>query len=71
LDNVWVAGRCMGVDREMQASVRVMPCCFITGQAAGMAAAMTAAEGGTSRTVCVRDLQAKLKAAGGYLPNCK
>ena len=39
-DNMLVAGRCMGTDRKMQASIRVMPGCFITGQAAGTAAAM-------------------------------
>ena len=42
LENVLVAGRCIGTDRQMQASVRVMPCCFITGSAAGIAAALTA-----------------------------
>lgn len=39
LDNVLVAGRCIGAAREMQASVRVMPCCFLTGEAAGREAA--------------------------------
>ncbi len=39
LDNVLVAGRCIGATREMQASVRVMPCCFLTGEAAGREAA--------------------------------
>lgn len=37
LDNVLVAGRCVGSDRQMQGSIRVMPGCFITGQAAGVA----------------------------------
>lgn len=39
LDNVLVAGRCTSTDRAMQASVRVMPGCYITGQAAGLASA--------------------------------
>jgi hypothetical protein len=74
LDNVWVAGRCIGVDREMQVSIRVMPCCCITRQAAGVAAAM-AVEGGvssrgvSSRGIDVADLQRRLKDAGGFLPN--
>ena len=38
--NVLVAGRCISTDRQMQASVRVMPGCLITGQAAGMAASL-------------------------------
>ncbi len=40
LSNVLVAGRSICTDRSMQASIRVMPCCMITGQAIGMAAAM-------------------------------
>ena len=40
LNNVLVAGRCIGADRAMQASARVIPCCYITGQAAGIAAAV-------------------------------
>ena len=38
IDNLLVAGRCIGADRPMQASARVIPCCYITGQAAGSAA---------------------------------
>jgi acyl CoA:acetate/3-ketoacid CoA transferase alpha subunit len=53
----------------MQASVRVMPCCYITGQAAGVAAAMAAAGDGRVRAVNVAELQRRLRAAGAYLPN--
>ena len=69
LDNVWVAGRCIGVDREMQASIRVMPCCYITGQAVGIAAAMAVAKGVASREVNVKALQRRLKKIGAFLPN--
>lgn len=69
LDNVWVAGRCIGVDREMQASIRVMPCCYITGQAVGIAAAMAVAKGVASREVNVQALQRRLKKIGAFLPN--
>ena len=48
--NVLVAGRCIGTDRQMQASVRVMPGCFITGQAAGTAAAPSATARASSTT---------------------
>ncbi len=41
-DNLLTAGRCVGTDRRMQSSLRVMPGCFITGQGAGAAAALTA-----------------------------
>lgn len=40
IDNLLVAGRCIGADRPMQASARVIPCCYITGQASGCAAAV-------------------------------
>jgi len=70
LDNVLVAGRCISSDRYIQGSVRVMPGCFITGQAAGVAAAM--ASGGTDgevRAISVTELQRRLLAIGGFLPN--
>lgn len=57
-DNALVAGRCMGTDRQMQASIRVMPGCFITGEAAGAAAALS---DGDVRSVDVKKLQAVLK----------
>ncbi len=44
-DNLLTAGRCVGTDRHMQASIRVMPGCFITGQAAGAAAALSSKSG--------------------------
>jgi hypothetical protein len=71
LDNALVAGRCVSTDRYMQASIRVMPGCFITGQAAGVAAAMVAQAGTDTRSIEIRDLQMRLKAMGGYLPNCR
>ena len=66
--NMLVAGRCMGTDRQMQASIRVMPGCFITGQAAGAAAAR-AVDSGETRRVKAEALQEKLVSLGAYLPN--
>lgn len=67
--NLLVAGRCISVDRAVQSSLRVMPGCFITGQAAGMAAAL-AVEGTLSpRAIDVPRLQRRLSAMGAYLPN--
>jgi len=66
LSNVLVAGRCIGSDRRMQASVRVMPGCFITGQAAGTAAAL-ACDSGNTRLVDTKELQRRLREAGAYL----
>jgi len=68
--NVLVAGRCIGTDRQMQASVRVMPGCFITGQAAGAAAAL-ACDTQDVRQVDTAELQDTLKKLGAYLPNAK
>lgn len=71
LDNALVAGRCLSADRPMQSSVRVMPGCFITGQAAGLAAALMVEQGVDSRAVAVDELQHRLKQRGAFLPNCQ
>ena len=68
LSNVLVAGRCISCDRSIQASIRVMPCCFETGQAAGLAGALAAACGVGPRDVDVRQVQEALRNMGAYLP---
>ena len=69
LANLLVAGRCISSDRYMQGSVRVMPGCYITGQAAGMAAALMAEGNLNSRQIDVGELQRRLIDLGAYLPN--
>lgn len=69
LDNVLAAGRCVSSDTYVHGSIRVMPGCFITGQAAGIAAAMSAGKNISTHAVDVKDLQQRLKAFGAYLPN--
>ena len=69
LKNTLVAGRCVSTDRNVQASIRVMPGCFITGQAAGVAAALSVRDNIETRKVNVRELQSILKDMGAYLPN--
>jgi hypothetical protein len=71
LKNVLTAGRCVSTDRSMQASIRVMPACYITGQAAGTAAAITVSNGGYTSDIDVHKLQKKLKNIGAFLPNFK
>ena len=71
LSNVLVGGRCMSTDKKMQSSIRVMPGCYITGQACGMAASMAAKAGTGVRDIYVGTLQDKLVAVGGWLPNRK
>ena len=67
LDNLFVAGRHIGADRPMQASVRVIPGAFITGQAAGIAAALCAKDGCDTHRLDVKKLQKALKDVGAYL----
>lgn len=69
LSNVLVTGRCVSCDRAILGSIRVMPGCYITGQAAGIAAAIAAERKTHIRGFAVRELQARLKRAGAYLPN--
>jgi hypothetical protein len=46
-----------------------MPGCFITGQAAGVAAAIAAEKDTCTRGFEVRELQLRLKKTGAFLPN--
>ena len=41
IKNLLVAGRCTSVDERLWDVMRVIPCCAVTGEAAGLAAAMT------------------------------
>lgn len=61
--NLIVAGRCTSVDEGMWDIMRVIPCCAITGQAAGTAAAMTDDFGALDVSL----LQEKLEADGVFL----
>ena len=61
--NLIVAGRCTSVTQEMWDIMRVIPCCAITGQAAGTAAAMT----DNFTTLDVAALQEKLQKDGVIL----
>jgi hypothetical protein len=71
LDNVLVAGRCISTDRKLQGSVRVMPGCYITGQAAGMAACEALDKATDIRGIDVHVLQKRLLDMGAFLPNYK
>ncbi len=71
LDNVLVAGRCVSCDRYIQSSIRVMPGCFITGQAAGVAAAIAVEKNTHIRGFDIKELQLRLRRVGAYLPNYK
>ena len=68
IDNLLTAGRCVSTDRYVQSSLRVMPGCFITGQAAGAAAALSIQQQVDPRKLEISCLRHKLQAMGGYLP---
>ena len=71
INNLLTAGRCVSTDRAMQSSIRVMPGCYITGQAAGVSAALCAKEGCSPKDVNVQAIQSTLVDMGMYLPNFK
>lgn len=71
MDNLLMAGRCVSTDRAMQSSIRVMPGCYITGQAAGVSAALCAKEGSSPKDADVHTIQSILVDMGMYLPNFK
>lgn len=68
LRNVLVAGRSIACEQAVQGSVRVMPVCLVTGEAAGMAAAHAASKDADVHAVDVDRLRTRLRAEGAYLP---
>lgn len=70
--NLLTAGRCICTDRYMQSSIRVMPGCFITGQAAGIAAAILCEDKEYDvHKADIKKIQKRLVSSGAYLPNYK
>lgn len=60
LNNVLTCGRCVSADRYVHASIRVIPACYITGQAAGIAAALASDHGLSPRELPIDKLRAVL-----------
>jgi 2-polyprenyl-6-methoxyphenol hydroxylase-like FAD-dependent oxidoreductase len=67
LSNVLVAGRHIASDSQTQAFMREIPQCWLTGQAAGAAAALCAARRVAPKAVDVAELQGELRRQGAYL----
>jgi hypothetical protein len=67
LDGLLACGRHISCDRNSHGFMREIPQCWITGQAAGVAAALAAQGGINARDVDVPQLQAALQAQGVYL----
>ncbi|MBC8039086.1 MAG: FAD-dependent oxidoreductase [Opitutaceae bacterium] len=66
--NLLVAGRNISCDHPAHGSIRVMPVCLAMGEAAGVAAALAAADAGDTHAVDTRRLRERLRACGAYLP---
>jgi hypothetical protein len=64
IENLLVAGRCIAGDEISHAAVRSMMCCALTGQGAGVAAAISIREGVTVRDVPIALLQKELLRQG-------
>jgi hypothetical protein len=67
IENVIAAGRCISCAPDLIDRVRLIPVCVVTGQAAGVAAALAARGGVAPRDVPVQEIQKVLKSQGAYL----
>ena len=67
VDNLLAAGRCICGEPRMADLIRVIPNCFVTGHAAGAAAAVAARDGCPPRNVEVAKVQKLLREQDAYL----
>ena len=67
IDNLLAAGRCVSAERRMADLVRLIPNCFVTGHAAGVAAAVAVKDACRPRDVDVAKVQTILREQGAYL----
>ena len=67
VDNLIVAGRCIGGDKVSHAAVRNMMCCAVSGQGAGVAAAVSFKTGQSFRALDTRTVQAELRRQGARI----
>ncbi|HEX4002348.1 MAG TPA: FAD-dependent oxidoreductase [Candidatus Acidoferrales bacterium] len=67
VENVLAAGRCISAEFEVADITRLIPVCWVTGQAAGLAAALCIQNNCKPRNVNVAKLQDLLHQQGAYL----
>jgi hypothetical protein len=67
IDGLLVAGRHISCDPSSHSFLREIPQCWLTGQAAGAAAALAAAHGCLPRDVPIAELQTLLLRQGAWL----
>lgn len=65
-DNLLVSGRCISCDHQAQASIRIMPICCATGEAAGVGAAVAVKSECAAKDVDVTEVQKILKENGAF-----
>ena len=65
--NLLVAGRCIGGDKISHAAVRNMMCCAVTGQGAGVAAAVSLRDDSSFAQLPVAAVQRELKRQGARI----
>ncbi len=68
INNLLVAGRCVSATHEAAGSLRVMPPCFVTGQAAGTAAALSVKNNILPKKLDHKELQKTLISQDVVLP---
>ena len=66
-DNLLVAGRCLSATHEAQASIRIMPICASTGEAAGVGAAVSFRSGKPVQEADIAEVQRILLENGAFL----
>ena len=64
VENLLVVGRAVAGDQQSHAATRQMMCCAVTGQGAGVAAALSLQAGVTAAEVDIKKLQKELKKQG-------
>ncbi len=67
LENVLAAGRCISSEFQVADTLRLIPVCWVTGQAAGIAAAISIQDKCKPRNVNIEKLQKILRQQGAYL----
>jgi hypothetical protein len=67
LDNILGAGRHVACDASSHTFLREIPQCWLTGQAAGVAAALAAGTGQRPRDIAASVIQRELLRQGAYL----
>lgn len=69
INNLLIAGRCISTDKKVQGSIRGMPACLSTGEAAGIAGAFAASGSDVDvHKIDVEKLRSRIRVEGGYLP---